>query len=50
LRVNFGVRNLFNVTDVLNNAGSVATGHGTSAGGSMMGSGRSYFAGIAVSL
>ncbi len=50
LTVNLGARNLFDITEVSSTATSSSSGHGTSSGGSQLGCGRSYFAGIVFNL
>lgn len=50
LQFNAGARNVFDITEVYSTAGSSSSGHGTSSGGSQLGCGRSYFAGLVFNL
>jgi len=50
LQVNTGVRNLFDLTIVSSTAAGSSSGHGSGSGGSQLGSGRSYFAGLSLNL
>ncbi|MFV0470470.1 MAG: TonB-dependent receptor [Paludibacteraceae bacterium] len=50
LSVNAGVRNIFDITEVYNSTSGLSSGHGSSSGGSQLGSGRGYFAGLIFNL